>query len=59
MFSSNWLGETQAGRVTYPMPGCLTVLFACATTPNVNRCMREGDPITNLNSTTQRSSYQS
>ena len=57
-FGNNWLGETRADRPAYPTPGYLTRPFARATAPNVNRRAREGDPITDLNSTTQRSSYQ-
>lgn len=58
-FGNNWLGETRADRLAYPTPGYLAVPFARAVAPNVNRRAREADAITDLNSTTQRSSYQS
>ena len=58
-FGNNWLGETRADRPAYPTPGYLARPFARAAAPNVNRRAREADAITDLNSTTQRSSYQS
>ena len=58
-FGNNWLGETRADRPAYPTPGYLAVPFARAAAPNVNRRAREADAVTDLNSTTQRSSYQS